>query len=143
MQFQQDSTPNVRGITRVLDIRSKNNSFRQGKIRRETAIARTAYIVLRCEQVWTGVNNCKQFWIVLDRLEQVRAGVKYCLPWMVSRTLSKFCLPFDEATTSVHFPKALKCPRNNVVPASHLYYTIYRHYKNAHTQMIKSWRDRD
>ena len=21
--------------------------------------------------------------------------------------------------------------------------TIYRHYKSAHTQMIKSWRDRD
>ena len=32
MQFQQDSTSNVRGITRVLDVRSKNNRFRQGEI---------------------------------------------------------------------------------------------------------------
>ena len=32
-------------------------------------------------------------------------------------TLSKFSLPFDEATTSVHFPKALKRPRNNAGPA--------------------------
>ena len=35
----------------------------------------------------------------------------------MSRTLSKFSLPFDEATTSVHFPKALKRPRNNAGPA--------------------------
>ena len=34
----------------------------------------------------------------------------------MSRTLSKFSLPFDEATTS-HFPKALKRPRNNAGPA--------------------------
>ena len=45
-------------------------------------------------------------------------GVKYCFSWMMSRTLSKFSLPFDEATTSVHFPKALKRPRNNAGPAS-------------------------
>ena len=36
----------------------------------------------------------------------------------MSRTLSKFSLPFDEATTSVHFPKALERPRNNAGPAS-------------------------
>ena len=36
----------------------------------------------------------------------------------MSRTLSKFGLPFDEATTSVQFPKALKRPRNNAGPAS-------------------------
>ena len=36
----------------------------------------------------------------------------------MSRTLSKFNLPFDEATTSVHFPKALKRPRNKEGPAS-------------------------
>ena len=35
----------------------------------------------------------------------------------MSRTLSKFSLPFNEATTSVHFPKALKRPRNNAGPA--------------------------
>ena len=35
----------------------------------------------------------------------------------MSGTLSKFSLPFDEATTSVHFPKALKRPRNNAGPA--------------------------
>ena len=35
----------------------------------------------------------------------------------MSRTLSKFSLPFDEATTSAHFPKALKRPRNIAGPA--------------------------
>ena len=35
----------------------------------------------------------------------------------MSRTLLKFSLPFDEATTSVHFPKALKRPRNSAGPA--------------------------
>ena len=30
----------------------------------------------------------------------------------MSRTLSKFCLPFDEATPDVHFPKALKLSQN-------------------------------
>ena len=45
-------------------------------------------------------------------------GVKYCFSLTMSRTLSKFSLPFDEATTSVHFPKALKRPRNNAGPAS-------------------------
>ena len=34
------------------------------------------------------------------------------------RTLANFGLPFDEATPSVHFPKALKRPRNNAGPAS-------------------------
>ena len=29
--------------------------------------------------------------------------------------LAKFGLPFDKATPLVHFPKALKCPRNNAV----------------------------
>ena len=38
MQFQEDSTSNVRGITLVLDVRSKNNSFRKRKIQQETAI---------------------------------------------------------------------------------------------------------
>ena len=33
------------------------------------------------------------------------------------RGLSKFCLPFDKATPLVHFPKALKRPRNNAGPA--------------------------
>ena len=33
------------------------------------------------------------------------------------RTLAKFGLPFEKATQSVHFPKALKRPRNNVGPA--------------------------
>ena len=36
----------------------------------------------------------------------------------MSRTLSKFSLLFHEATTSVHFPKTLKRPRNNAGPAS-------------------------
>ena len=45
-------------------------------------------------------------------------GVKYCFSWTMSRTLSKFSLPFDEATTSLHFPKTLKRPRNNAGPAS-------------------------
>ena len=35
----------------------------------------------------------------------------------MSCTLSKFSLPFDEATTLVHFPKTLKRPRNNRGPA--------------------------
>ena len=33
------------------------------------------------------------------------------------RTLTKFGLPFEKATTLVHFPKALKRPRNNAGPA--------------------------
>ena len=33
------------------------------------------------------------------------------------RTLPKFGLPFEKATPSVHFPKALKRPRNNAGPA--------------------------
>ena len=44
--------------------------------------------------------------------------VKYCFSKTMSRTLSKFSLPFDEATTSVHFPKTLKRPRNNAGPAN-------------------------
>ena len=36
----------------------------------------------------------------------------------MSRTLSKFCLPFDQATPAVHFLKAIKCPRNNTGLAS-------------------------
>ena len=40
-------------------------------------------------------------------------GVKYCFSKTMSRTLSKFSLPFDKATTLVHFPKTLKRPRNN------------------------------
>ena len=32
---------------------------------------------------------------------------------MVRRTLAKFGLPFEKATPLVHFPKALKRPRNN------------------------------
>ena len=35
----------------------------------------------------------------------------------MSRTLSKFSLLFDEATTSVYFLKTLKRPRNNAGPA--------------------------
>ena len=35
----------------------------------------------------------------------------------VGRTVSKFCLPFEKATPLVHFPKALKRPRNNAGPA--------------------------
>ena len=45
-------------------------------------------------------------------------GVKYCFSLTMSRTLSKVSLPFDEGTTLVHFPKALKCPLNNAGPAS-------------------------
>ena len=45
-------------------------------------------------------------------------GVKYCFSQTISLMLSKFSLPFDEATTSVHFPNALKRPRNNAGPAS-------------------------
>ena len=44
-------------------------------------------------------------------------GVKYCFSLTMSHTLSKFSLPFDEAATSVHFPRALKRPRNNAGPA--------------------------
>ena len=33
------------------------------------------------------------------------------------RTLAKFGLPFEKATPLVHFPKALKRPRNNAGPA--------------------------
>ena len=33
------------------------------------------------------------------------------------RTLDKFGLPFEKATPLVHFPKALKRPRNNAGPA--------------------------
>ena len=40
-------------------------------------------------------------------------SVKYCFSLTMSRTLSKFSLPFNEATTLVHFPKTLKRPRNN------------------------------
>ena len=36
--------------------------------------------------------------------------------------LSKFGLPFDKGTPLVHFPKALKRPRNNAGPASYDYY---------------------
>ena len=36
----------------------------------------------------------------------------------MSRTLSKFCLPFDQATPAVHFLKAIKRPRNNAGLAS-------------------------
>ena len=35
------------------------------------------------------------------------------------RTLPKFGLPFEKATPLVHFPKALKRPRNNAGPASY------------------------
>ena len=45
-------------------------------------------------------------------------GVKYCFSYAMSHTLSKFSSPFDEATTSVHFPKALKRLRNNTGHAS-------------------------
>ena len=34
------------------------------------------------------------------------------------RTLAKFGLPFEKATPLVHFPKALKRPRNIAGPAS-------------------------
>ena len=34
------------------------------------------------------------------------------------RTLAKFGLPFEKATPLVHFPKALKRPRNTAGPAS-------------------------
>ena len=56
-------------------------------------------------------------------------GVNYCFSQTMSRTLSKFSLPFNEATTSVHFPKALKRPRNNSGPATFLfqYTSIYVH----------------
>ena len=53
----------------------------------------------------------------------------------MSCTLSKFCLPFDKAPPSKHFPKALKRPRNNAGLASiymyicilyiHIYIYIY------------------
>ena len=33
------------------------------------------------------------------------------------RTPAKFGLPFEKATPLVHFPKALKHPRNNACPA--------------------------
>ena len=46
----------------------------------------------------------------------------------MSRTLPKFSLPFDEATTSVHFPKTLKRPRNNAGPASLNYLSYSRGY---------------
>ena len=39
---------------------------------------------------------------------------------MVTRTLSKFCLPFHEATPLVQFPKALKRPQNNPDPAIYI-----------------------
>ena len=42
--------------------------------------------------------------------------------------LAKFGLPFEKATPLVHFPKALKRPRNNAGPAS-----IY--IKQAHTSV--------
>ena len=35
----------------------------------------------------------------------------------MSRTQSKFGLPFEKATPLVHFPKALKRPLNNAGPA--------------------------
>ena len=38
------------------------------------------------------------------------------------RTLAKFGLPFEKATPLVHFPKALKRPRNNAGPASEQYF---------------------
>ena len=46
----------------------------------------------------------------------------------MSRTLTKFGLPFDKATPLVHFPKALKRPRNNAGPASlhELMETVYK-----------------
>ena len=60
--------------------------------------------VLTCEQVWTGVNRFEKVWKGLSKLKQVWSTV--------SCTLSKFCLPFHEATPVVHFGKALKRPRN-------------------------------
>ena len=53
-----------------------------------------------------------------ERNTDFRCEVLFFLDPPMSRTLSKFSLPFDEATTSVHFPKALKRPRNNAGPAS-------------------------
>ena len=38
--------------------------------------------------------------------------------------LAKFGLPFDKATPLVHFPKALKRPRNNAGPASHTLFLL-------------------
>ena len=38
------------------------------------------------------------------------------------RTLAKFGLPFEKDTPLVHFPKALKRPRNNAGPASQVYF---------------------
>ena len=43
--------------------------------------------------------------------------MKYCFSYRVRRTLTKFGLPFEKATPLVHFPKALKRPRNNTGPA--------------------------
>ena len=43
--------------------------------------------------------------------------MKYCFSERVRRTLAKFGLPFEKATPLVHFPKALKHPRNNAGPA--------------------------
>ena len=43
----------------------------------------------------------------------IRTDVKYCFSYRVRRTLAKFGLPFEKATPLVHFPKALKRPRNN------------------------------
>ena len=45
-------------------------------------------------------------------------GAKYYFSYTMRRTLSKFSLPFDDAATSGHFPKALKRLQNNAGPAS-------------------------
>ena len=55
----------------------------------------------------------------------IRKGIRmYCFSQTMSRTLSKFSLPFDEATTSVHFLKTLKRPRSNAGPDYERYRVI-------------------
>ena len=54
----------------------------------------------------------------------------------MSRTLSKFCLPFDEATPFIHFLKALKRPQNNDGPARYNYYTIIMKKRHGMHEML-------
>ena len=80
-------------------------------------------IRLKNYDVGTGVKSLDQVLITALRWSyQNRCEVLFFLEG--SRTLAKFGLPFDKATPLVHFPKALKRPRNNAGPASYYYLRI-------------------
>ena len=95
--------------------------------------------VNRCEQVWTVVNSCEQLWTGVNRYERVWTsgnrcekfwpGFNSCTKAALSEQVWSTVFPrgwvarspnFAYPSTKLHhyFPKALKRPRNNAVPAS-------------------------